>query len=318
MKHQCDEKRELYEYMRARYRERGRLRSGNGESFSSQQILAAKDEFDEEATLFVFRLKSLKQGQSRSLLTQAARHHAAQLSFFRKAIKTLEAVEPHVKLATQQQHIDYQFSGLDDDGTEDGEDDEDNDEDDDSYTSSDEGDKELSFDYRRDDPWPKLLSASRSNLEENMKSSYKDSFMVDPKMLSRSAPLLPQQKVDATDRIRQLRPSATRKFHSYVLPKPGDPRSSVSTGCENSIPLSKSSSQLNKTLFHSCPLEPEKNEKLVGTENYSVGPVNQNLKSILRDSENIKTPPPLSEKLSSHQWNHHDISSIKKPKPKFF
>ncbi|KAH9616423.1 hypothetical protein KSS87_011985 [Heliosperma pusillum] len=41
-------------------------------------LQAAKDEFDEEATLFVFRLKSLKQGQSRTLLTQAARHHAAQ------------------------------------------------------------------------------------------------------------------------------------------------------------------------------------------------------------------------------------------------
>lgn len=44
-----------------------------------QQLQAAYDEYDEEATLFVFRLKSLKQGQSRSLLTQAARHHAAQV-----------------------------------------------------------------------------------------------------------------------------------------------------------------------------------------------------------------------------------------------
>jgi len=32
--------------------------------------------------LFVFRLKSLKQGQSRSLLTQAARHYAAQVVSF--------------------------------------------------------------------------------------------------------------------------------------------------------------------------------------------------------------------------------------------
>lgn len=47
-----------------------------------QQLQTAHDEYDEEGTLFVFRMKSLKQGQSRSLLTQAARHHAAQVSLF--------------------------------------------------------------------------------------------------------------------------------------------------------------------------------------------------------------------------------------------
>jgi hypothetical protein len=71
--------REVYEYMITRQREKGRSRSGKGESFSMQQVQTARDEYDEEATLFVFRLKSLKQGQSRSLLTQAARHHAAQV-----------------------------------------------------------------------------------------------------------------------------------------------------------------------------------------------------------------------------------------------
>lgn len=70
--------------MLKRQKEKGRLRGGKGETFSVQQIQLARDEYDEEATLFVFRLKSLKQGQSRSLLTQAARHHAAQVcvSFF--------------------------------------------------------------------------------------------------------------------------------------------------------------------------------------------------------------------------------------------
>lgn len=65
--------------MKTNYKEKGRSKSGKGETFSLQQLQEAKDEFDEEATLFVFRLKSLKQGQSRSLLTQAARHHAAQV-----------------------------------------------------------------------------------------------------------------------------------------------------------------------------------------------------------------------------------------------
>lgn len=74
--------RSVYDYMVMRQREKGRSKSGKGETFSMQQLQTAHDEYDEEATLFVFRLKSLKQGQSRSLLTQAARHHAAQVFLF--------------------------------------------------------------------------------------------------------------------------------------------------------------------------------------------------------------------------------------------
>lgn len=74
--------RDVYEYMIKRQKEKGRSRGGKGESFSVQQIQLAREEYDEEATLFIFRLKSLKQGQSRSLLTQAARHHAAQVFSF--------------------------------------------------------------------------------------------------------------------------------------------------------------------------------------------------------------------------------------------
>lgn len=73
--------RDVYEYMITRQREKGQSRSGRGESFSMQQLEIARDEYDEEAAFYVFRLKSLKQGQSRSLLTQAARHHAAQVFF---------------------------------------------------------------------------------------------------------------------------------------------------------------------------------------------------------------------------------------------
>lgn len=72
-----------YEDMITGYGEKGRLRGGSkGECFSSHQLQAARDDYDEEANLFVFRMKSLKRGQSRSLLTQAARHHAAQVFFF--------------------------------------------------------------------------------------------------------------------------------------------------------------------------------------------------------------------------------------------
>ena len=186
--------REVYEYMKARQREKGRSRSGKGEFFSTQQLQAAHDEYDQEATLFVFRLKSLKQGQSRSLLTQAARHHASQvffscsspsnilcsytdlifsllylllkkqLCFFKKALKSLEAVEPHLKLVTEQQHIDYHFVGLEDDYVDDYDNDnyEHDDDDEDSYDSNDDG--ELSFDYGQNDQ-EQDVSTSRNSME---------------------------------------------------------------------------------------------------------------------------------------------------------
>lgn len=88
-----------------------------------------------------------------------------QLCFFKKAVKSLEAVEPHVKWVTEQQHIDYQFSGLDDgeeyeyddddddnDDDEEEDEDDDDDEDDEDYDDNDVRDNgELSFDYRQDD-----------------------------------------------------------------------------------------------------------------------------------------------------------------------
>lgn len=81
--------RELYKFMQETLRDsntnskggKSSSKQGKGaDSFSYEQVKQAQDEYNEEATLFVFRLKSLKQGQFRSLLTQATRHHAAQVS----------------------------------------------------------------------------------------------------------------------------------------------------------------------------------------------------------------------------------------------
>ena len=74
--------RNVYEYMVAQQKDKGRSKGGKDESITLQQLQTAREEYDEEATLCVFRLKSLKQGQSRSLLTQAARHHAAQVFLY--------------------------------------------------------------------------------------------------------------------------------------------------------------------------------------------------------------------------------------------
>nr|CAB3453910.1 unnamed protein product [Digitaria exilis] len=133
MKRQCDEKRELFEFLLNSQKEKGRYKSTKGDTGASEQLKQAQEDYQEDATLFLFRLKSLKQGQFRSLFTQAARHHAAQ------GLKSLEAVEPHVRLAAEQQHIDHQFSALEE---------EDylvEDENDDDYNDSHDG--ELSFDY---------------------------------------------------------------------------------------------------------------------------------------------------------------------------
>jgi hypothetical protein len=145
MQRLCDEKRNVYEGMLTRQREKGRSKGGKGETFSPQQLQEAHDDYENETTLFVFRLKSLKQGQTRSLLTQAARHHAAQLCFFKKALSSLEEVDPHVQMVTESQHIDYHFSGLEDD---DGDDEIENNENDGSEVHDD---GELSFEYRVND-----------------------------------------------------------------------------------------------------------------------------------------------------------------------
>ncbi|GAB4828542.1 hypothetical protein Ancab_018201 [Ancistrocladus abbreviatus] len=326
MKRQCDEKRKVYEYMKTRLKEKGR-RSGKGESFSSQQLQVARDEFDEEATLFVFRLKSLKQGQSRSLLTQAARHHAAQLSFFRKGLKSLESLEPHVKSVTEQQHIDYQFSGLDDDESEDGEDDSYYD-DGDTNGSDVDSEGELSFDYRRNDHMGHYVSAARQSMEldvditfpsisrleatkENLVNIYEGPFIREPKQLSKSAPLFPHNKIDQAERIRQLRPSSTKKFHSYVLPKPGDTKSSLSTGSESTFSETKTSPSYSANLCHSLPLEPNKYEKLGGTENFS-GPIIPNSQSVLKENNTIRPWP--FDRISSSQLSLLAASNSKRNK----
>lgn len=71
-----------------------------------------------------------------------------QLCFFKKAVKSLETAEPHVKSVTDQHHIDYHFIGIegeDEDEDEDG----DVDHDDESHDENDDG--ELSFDYAQNE-----------------------------------------------------------------------------------------------------------------------------------------------------------------------
>ncbi|KAK9074607.1 hypothetical protein SSX86_007205 [Deinandra increscens subsp. villosa] len=259
MKRQCDEKRMWYDEMKIKHKERRRLGSGKGEYVSSNQVRAAKQEFEEDATLFVFRTKSLKGGQSRSLLTQAARHHAAQMTFFRKALKSLEAIDPHIQLVTKEHHIDCQFSGLEDDDDRDS-----------LFLTDDEQENgELSFDYRRDDPTKQVSSLENSmelkkveltfpqvsplNLvkQEQRKPLWNSSkYNIAVNTGCKSAPLSARTNMDPSEKFSK---SSSRKLNTHVLPTPLD-KNPRFTNTQQSKPTSTN-------MWHSSPLELKKQEE---------------------------------------------------------
>ncbi|XP_057982612.1 uncharacterized protein At2g33490 [Malania oleifera] len=335
MKRQCDEKRIVYEHMTAQQRDKGKLKSGKGESVTLQQLQAAHEEYDDEATLFVFRLKSLKQGQSRSLLTQAARHHAAQLNFFRKGLQSLEAAEPLVRIVTEQQHIEYQFSGLEDDDGEGGEYDDEND-----YDTNEDG--ELSFDYRQNKQGFDVVSTSRNSMElEQSDVSFRQASTVedaevhldkthgdyyafgrDYKTGSHSAPIF-AEKIDTTERTRQMQPSPARKFHTYVLPTPADAKSSIPARSSYSAPRTRPTGYGGHThnLWHSTPLELKRHEKDSGDDDLS-GHIFLKGQSVLKESNSnnspFQLPPPLTEGHPLQQLDGQNASGSKKIKRQAF
>ncbi|KAK4772398.1 hypothetical protein SAY86_014173 [Trapa natans] len=284
MKKQCDEKRDAIEYMLTQQRERGKSKSGKEDNFSLQQLQSASEQYEDEANLCFFRLKSLKQGQSRNLLTQAARHHMAQLNFFRKGLKSLETVDSHVKRVAEEQHIDYQFSETADDV----EDDEDDGED--AYINKDDG--ELSFDHRKSNVGMDLstsgysmevvdliLSYHSQNTEANIERR-QDDFHVptrEHRVSSHSAPIFAEKKSDPTEKIRQMQYTPALKPNSYVLPTPSDVKGAV-------VPRSKPAGYVgpNHNLSHSSPLEQRKQETRAATD----------LKGV-KHNGNSQLPPPL-------------------------
>ncbi|KAJ8466588.1 hypothetical protein OPV22_029140 [Ensete ventricosum] len=333
MKRQCDEKRDLYRSMIATQREKGTLRNTKVEHFTSEQLQTAQEDFQEETTFFVFRLKSLKQGQSRSLLTQAARHHAAQLNFFRKGVKSLEMVEPHVKVIAEQQHIDYQFIGLEDDDT---------DEEVDDYDVNDDG--VVSFDYGQNDHGQDAVSHSRMSMErrdllpegettqlydrkilliikENLDRSQADHLYVNrgPRGVSMSEPLLADKKLEFSERISQMRPASTKKYHTYVLPTPLDVKSSSLASSNNTISASKivNKGGFPTQLYHSSPLQPD----MLAIDSRDVqlpSPTRfPKAHSVLKENINsgpISRPTSLHEELSMSQFalNPSDTKKIKR------
>lgn len=335
MKQQCDEKRSVYEYMTAQHKEKGRSKTGKGEGFSLEQLQQAHTEYEDAATLCVFRLKSLKQGQSRSLLTQAARHHTSQLNFFRKGLKSLEAVDPLVKVITEKQHIDYQLSGLDEGG--DGEDEGEN-----SYDSNDNG--ELSFDYRPHKVGTEAAATSRNSMELDQEDQlypkatpvdstefslekvHGDSQMLESEprasSYSHSAPIIPEKKFDPAERARQMRPCLTQKFHAYVLPTPSDAKSSSSQRT-SSAPRTRPTAVTAHNIWHSSPLETNMNRRDSKEDNQSLSSYKGHPSIGERDTshENQAStllPPSLADGLSFQHNDSVDTSDHKKLKRQSF
>ncbi|CAN6575183.1 unnamed protein product [Malus baccata var. baccata] len=326
MKRQCDEKREVYDYMVAQQKEKGRSKRGKGDNFTLQQLQVAHDEYDEEATLCVFRLKSLKQGQAQSLLTQAARHHAAQLNFFRKGLKSLEVVEPHVRLVTEEHHIEYQFSGLEVDGGDDvGDDVEDNGEN--SYDSNEDG--ELSFNYISSKQGIDVTSASRNSMEVDevgllspkaTRVEYADinldrnqwglrTSSREPRIGSYSAPIFAEKKFDPAEKARQLQAPAARKSNTYVLPTPIDPKGLSSSRTSSVVP-GTGPSRRNQNLWHSSPLE-EKDPGVTLNASGTKAQLVQKESNV--NSTSTQLPPPL-EGLALPQIDTLNASDTKKIK----
>ncbi|KAL3347620.1 hypothetical protein AABB24_021341 [Solanum stoloniferum] len=323
--------------MMQKHRDKGRIKGTKGEHISSHQLQVAYDDYDEGANVFVFRMKSLRRGQSRNLLTQASRHHAAQLSFFKKALKSLEEIEPHVKLVTDLHHIDYHFRGLEeDDGVN-----ADNEDENSSVDDSDDGsesldDGELSFDYGQNDQVytsthsmeldkvdvavPEVASKGAS--KENLSKSHGGnsfSFFRDVNS-TKSAPLLSGRKPDPAEGAARMTSSLSNKFQPYVLPTPVEAKIPESVKSHNIDPQTKRTGQTTSVVqkWHSSPLDQFKYEKLVAGDKFS-GPITVNTQSVPTESKNNAStgwlPPPLSEGLSSGQ---RDLFNAKKVKRQAF
>ncbi|KAI7746402.1 hypothetical protein M8C21_033632 [Ambrosia artemisiifolia] len=279
MKLQCDEKREAYQNMMSQQKEKGKLRNGKAETSAAQKLQEAQDEYNEVARLCVFRVKSLKEGQLRILLTQATRHHAAQLDFFRKGFKALEAVDPVIRIVAEKHRIDYQLSELDNGTSGVGEDMS-------SYEIMDDG--ELSFDYRHKSQGLDNVAASAYQVEEGKariphlqvptlgdpetthdKHQGETLFGMQARVSSYSAPLYPE-KTSSSEKPKESQ--TPKKFHSYVLPSPVDSKSPNSKS-PTPVPYTNPFSKLQKP----STVDHEKRERGFGNDSTptSVSPSTQ-------------------------------------------
>ncbi|KAL8247199.1 hypothetical protein R6Q59_008415 [Mikania micrantha] len=254
LKLQCDEKREAYQCMMSLQKEKRKLRNRKDEALVAQKLQEAQDEYNEVARLCAFRVKSLKEGLLPILLTQATRHHAAQMDFFRKGFKALEAVDPVIRIVAEKHRIDYQLSELDNENSGVSEDTN-------SYEIIDDG--ELSFDYRQKKQGldnvatssyqmevdkPDILHLQVPTFGDREMNHYKPQGEhlsgKQARFTSYSAPLCPE-KIDSSGKPKESH--TPKKIYSYVLPSPVDSKSPNSIS-PTSVPYTNPFSKLQKPL----------------------------------------------------------------------
>lgn len=160
-------------------------------------------------------------------------------------------------------------------------------------------------------------------LQENLGRNYSRSFSFTREVTvsSQSAPLFMDNKSDLVDRRKQMRQSSTRKFNTYVLPTPGDTKSSHSPGPGSPVPgaLKPSLSGQTFNLRHEYPLNQTKFDKSLGGDKTS----NDTAQSILRESNNNTAstrlpPPPPGDGFLLSRLDPRGVSVSKKVKRQSF
>ncbi|KAG5059544.1 hypothetical protein JHK87_000573 [Glycine soja] len=112
-----------------------------------------------------------------------------------------------------------------------------------------------------------------------------------------SALLFVDNKLVASEKLRQMHPSLSQKFNSYVLPTPVDAKSSTSSGSNNPKPskMQGKLSEPTKNLWHSSLLEQKEHEKHIGHE-FSAS-IFKSAQSVLKESNSNTTSTRLSPPL---------------------
>lgn len=223
LKNQCYEQRKVYDYMRT-HTAKGKSNTSKVNVFTAQQLKSTKEEYDDQVTFLVCRLMSLKQGQSRNLLIQTARHHTAQLQLFRKGLAVLEALDPHIKRIAEEQCIDHQLSEL-------------GDESDDSVAN---------FDFTHSNCEYDESTSSENSLHTSTEKvhQFRHSTATGQRK-SAPIPLYSLKKSDGFDKTEEMR--LQKPVHSYALPTPHGASMSV-TGCVNNSPVGVKTTGASGTL----------------------------------------------------------------------
>lgn len=139
---------------------------------------------------------------------------------------------------------------------------------------------------------------------------------------SQSSPLFFNKKLDLPDvTIRELQPSSTKKFHTYVLPTPGDAKLSASTGSVSPVSTARLGNRAaaSTQLWHSSPLERYKFVKNSRDDEFSsLTKFPKVHTAVLKESNinsgPIRISPPLREQLSmprSNQWSGVDTKKMR-------